>query len=181
MTTIEEQERRRKLKSFALAYADPTSQTYQNAVDAWLFAFAPSDEEIKAMGLPAISRRAHRARYSPFVQKHIKLVQEKIQTAAGLSMPEYMQLLLKREAEYSRRGIPGDAAASARLLQFLGKAAGHLADKPLIDPNAPTQPLLSGEEIANALIDAAQRLQRLRQPNPMPQVASAEIIVEEEK
>ena len=53
-------------------------------------------------------------------------------------------------------------------------------DKPVapVDP----RPLLSGEEVANALIEAAGRLQRLRQANPMPALAAgAEIIVEPEE
>ena len=50
-------------------------------------------------------------------------------------------------------------------------------DKPVVPENP--RPLLSGEEIANALIEAAGRLQRLRLPNPLP--ATAEIIVEPEE
>ena len=173
-------ERKKKLRAFALAFADPTSHCYQNAVDAYLFAFALTEEEIKAEGLPSISRKAHRARYHPAVVKAINGVQEKIQSAAGLSKEEYILLLLKREAEYSKRGIPGDAAASARILQYVGRAVGHLMDKPIVPENP--RPLLSGEEIANALIEAAERLQRLRQANPMPALAAgAEIIVEPEE
>ena len=170
-------DRKRKLRAFALAFADPTSHCYQNAVDAFIFGFALTEEEIKEQGLPAISRRAHRARYHPSVVKAITAIQGKIQSAAGLSKEEYILLLLKREAEYSRRGIPGDAAASARILQYVGRAVGHLMDKPVapVDP----RPLMSGEEIAVALIQAADRLQRLRLPNPMP--ATAEIIVEPEE
>jgi hypothetical protein len=98
----------------------------------------------------------------------------------GLTKYEYLQLLLKREGDYAKRGIPGDAAASARILQFVGKTLGHLADVPVVDPNAPKPTLLSGEELANAFIDAAQRLQRLRQPNPMPSLTATATIVEEE-
>jgi hypothetical protein len=82
---------------------------------------------------------------------------------------------------FARRGIPGDAAASARLLQFLGKTLGHLADVPVVDPNAPKQPLISGDELATAFIEAAERLRRLREPNPMPSLpAATAIIIEEE-
>jgi len=173
----ERNEKKRRLRSFALAFADPTSPTYQNAVDSYIFAFALTEDEIKTQGLQAISRRAHRARYAPAVVKAILGVQEKIQSAVGLSLPEYMALLLERERLFARRGIPGDAAASARLLQYVGRAAGHLMDKPVVPENP--RPLLSGEEIANALIEAAGRLQRLRLPNPLP--ATAEIIVEPEE
>ena len=172
-------DRKKKLRAFALAFADPTSHSYQNAVDSYLFAFAPSEEEIKAEGLPSISRKAHRARYHPAVVKAINGIQEKIQSAAGLSKEEYILLLLKREAEYSTRGIPGDAAASARILQYVGKVVGHLTERPLVIED--NRPQLSGEEIATALISAAERLQRLRQPNPMPLLANAEIVVEPEE
>ena len=43
------------------------------------------------------------------------------------------------------------------------------------------RPQLSGEDKVTALISAAERLQRLRQPNPMPLLANAEIIVEPEE
>lgn len=179
----EQKERRRKLRAFALAVADPTSPTYGNAVDSYIFGFGFSEEDIKTIGITTLRARAHRARHSPFVVKAVQQVQEKIQAVAGLSLPEYTALLLERERLFARRGIPGDAAASARLLQFLGKAAGHLADRPVVDPNEEKKPLLSGEELANAFIDAAQRLQRLREPNPLPKLpsATAEIIVEEPK
>lgn len=178
MATVETQERKRKLRQFALAVSDPTSPSFQNNVDSYIAGFEISEEEIKADGLMKVARRAHRARYAPFVIKTIKAVQEQLAAGTGLTKLEYMQLLLKREADYARRGIPGDAAASARLLQFVGKALGHLADAPVVDPNAPKQPLLSGEELATAFITAAERLQRLRLPNPLPATAT---IIEEEK
>lgn len=181
MATAEQAEKKRKLRQFALAVSDPTSPTYGNSVDSFIFGFELTEVEIKAETLQKIARRAHRARHSPFVLKAIKGVQERIQAVAGLSMPEYMALLLERERYFAKRGIPGDAAASARLLQYAGKAAGHLVEKPVTPED--TRPLLSGEDIANALIAAAERLQRLREPNPMPKqiTATAEIIVEEPK
>ena len=172
-------DRKKKLRAFALAFADPTSHSYLNAVDSYIFGFALSEKDIEEQGLQAISRKAHRARYHPGVVKAIAGVQAKIQTAAGLTKEEYVLLLVRREAAYAKRGIPGDAAASARLLQYLGRVAGHMMDKPVTPED--NRPILSGEEIANALIDAAQRLQRLRQPNPMPLLANAEIIVEPEE
>ena len=179
MTDAEKRERARKLRQFALAVSDPTSPTYSNAVDSYIFAFQLSDEDIKAETLQAVTRRAYRARHSPFVLKTIEGIQKNLRAATGLSSAEYIQLLLTRERYFAKRGIPGDAAASARLLQFIGKTCGHMADKPIVDPNAPKPALISGEELAQAFIEAAQRLQRIREPNPMPALpASAEIIVE---
>jgi hypothetical protein len=181
VSTIEQKERRRKLRQFALAVSDPTSHTFNNNVDSYIFAFELSKEAIEVEGLTKVVRRAHRTRYAPFVIKAIKQIQEQLQAGTGLSKLEYLQLLLKREADYARRGIPGDAAASARLLQFVGKTLGHLADVPAVDPNAPKPTLLSGEELANAFLDAAQRLQRLRTPNPMPALPATATIIEEPK
>lgn len=180
--TPEQKERRRKLRQFALAVSDPTSPTFDNNVDSFIFAFALSEEDIKTETIQAIARKAHRARYSPIVTKAIAGIRENLQSAVGLSGPEYVQLLVARERYYAKRGIPGDAAASARLLQFVGKSLGHLADKPAVNPDD-KRPLLSGEELAAAFIDAAERLQRLRQPNPLPGLpsATAEIIVEPEE
>lgn len=176
--TEDRKERARKLRQFALAVSDPTSPTFSNNVDSYIAGFELDEKAIETIGLPTVTRRAHRTRYNRFVLKTIKAIQEQLAAGTGLTKYEYMQLLLKREADYARRGIPGDAAASARLLQFLGKALGHLADAPVVDPNAPKQPLLSGEELATAFITAAERLQRLRLPNPLPATAT---IIEEEK
>lgn len=180
MTTIEQKERARKLRQFALAVSDPTSPSFNNNVDSYIAGFELTEADVLAEGLMKIARRAHRTRYAPFVLKCIAGVQSKLQAAAGLSAPEYVSLLLKREADYAKRGIPGDAAASARLLQYVGKTLGHLADKPLVDPNANDHKLLSGEEVIAALMAAAERMKRLQSPNPLPS-ATAEIIVEEEK
>lgn len=181
--TPEQKERRKKLRQFALAVSDPTSPTFGNNVDSYIFAFALSKEDIEKETIQAVVRKAHRARWTPLVKKAIAGIQENLQSATGLSGAEYVQLLIAREAYYAKRGIPGDAAASARLLQFVGKTLGHLADKPAIDPNAPVQPLLSGEEVVVALLAAAERMRRLRDPNPMPALpsATAEIIVEPEE
>jgi hypothetical protein len=180
--TAEQKERRRKLRQFALAVADPTSPTFGNNVDSYLFAFALTKEDVEKETIQSVARKAHRARYLPFVTKAIAGIQANLQSAAGLSGAEYVQLLIAREAYYAKRGIPGDAAASARLLQFVGKSLGHLADKPLTDPND-KKPLLSGEEVVLALLDAAERMRRLREANPLPALpsATAEIIVEPEE
>jgi len=162
----------RNYRSFALAYMDPTSPTYRNATETYLAMF-PEYSRNDA------TRRGYKYAHHPMVKKEIARIQARTNAHAELTPGEYLQLLMQREKYYSERGEQGDATASTNLLKLIGQTGGFLVQR--IEAKVDSKETVVheiGEDTVNQLLETAERLRRLREPNPLPQIAAKAEVVE---
>lgn len=160
-------------RSFALAYMDPASPTHRNASETYRAMFPEYSHKDAA-------RRGHKYLHHPMVKKEISRIQTRMNAHADLTAGEYLQLLMQRERYYCERGEQGDATASTNLLKLIGQTGGFLIQR--IEAKVDKTETVTheiGEDAVNTLLEAAERLKRLREPNPMPQItAKAEVVAD---
>lgn len=149
---------------FATAYADPSSPTYGDKGKSYRVAYplAIGKEETEVTSESA-RRAAYKLLAKEVVQGEIDRIRLAVRGAVGLTKDEYMETLLSREEFYAKRGEKGDAMASANILKLIGQAGGFLIIKKE-DVTPPERRIPSGETAVAAILAAAERLKRLREP-----------------
>jgi hypothetical protein len=158
---------------FAVAFADPASLTYDDRA-ASMLAIRPTLTDRK-------TARDTAARWlrDPDCQAAIERVKMGVRIEGGLTAKTYIELCLERAQFYRDRGQKGDALADAKLIELAGRAAGFFVNvtKDITPPE--NRPQLTGGQLADALIESLQRLQRLRtpvpeiHPSPLREIAAA--------
>lgn len=163
---LTKQQAAKNYRSFALAYMDPTSPTYRNASETYRAMFPEYSHK-------DANRRGYKYLHHPMVKKEIARIQARTNAHADLTAGEYLQLLMQREKYYSERGEQGDATASTNLLKLIGQTGGFLIQR--IEAKVEKNETVTheiGEDTVNQFLEAAERLKRLREPNPLPQIAA---------
>lgn len=159
----------------AHAWADPTSPTYQKKQESYWTAY-PIPLELQQE--PKKRETARRAFYKLLEKQafrdEIERIRLQIRGSAGFTKEDYFQLLLKREELFATRGGKGDAQAAAATLKLIGQTAGLLIQKVEdVTPPERKRPM-TGEQLVDSLLEAAERMRRLRDPVARPALPAAE-------
>lgn len=154
--------------AFARLYLNPSGGTYRNQRKTFLALFPECDDK-------NVDRAAWRYTQRPLVQKALAETAAKIQAQSDMGSKEYLDLCLENLAVLRDKiDIPGVAGAIPKMIQLIGDASGHLVRR--TKDETPRQPeALNPIATAQAILEAAERMKRLSEPNPVQALPAVDV------
>lgn len=151
-----------RLQLFVDLYLDARNPSlYLNATACAQRIFPDADEKVaRSYG--------HRYLDHPKVRRAIEERTAPVQESIGMTVARYIQRCMANEEMLLQRGKPGDAGAAVKYGFLVGKAAGLLIERSE-DVTPPERRIGSIQQV----LEMAERLKRLSEPNPVPQIAAA--------
>lgn len=167
--------KRDQLERFAAALFDPNSLTFGNTFASYKSVMKLS--EIDSAG----ERRCQLWAKHPVVAKIRRRILMRAPDGGPLSKESFIRVCLDREEKYANRGEKGDAQASVHLLETIAKVCDFFpraGKKKEFVPIATLAPI-TGDELADKVMERLERISRLRQQNPMAKIAAGGVVVEQ--
>lgn len=160
-----------QIQDFAEQLFDRQSPTYNNLILSYRAVYGHDTTVTQLVE----SRRAQRVAATKACRRFREKILLRGDDGQPITHSAFVRLLLDREEKYATRGERGDAQASAAVLQMIGVSMGFIDGRKGKGKDSPKPPtgqatLMTGDQIVDSIMVAAERLRRLRESNPVTRV-----------